>query len=459
MTLSERVTEETPSETEQASGDSCPPLQRRPRLSVPSRVATEVISEGPAPDAVIPTSLPLPPAPHPTPSASIEEALQAPISSTITPPISVPLPQSAQAPASTSAPSSAPVREAELSVDDYPAPGDDNIFFASGTTESTDAIRWENQGDAFVEPFTLADCCHQLQQFISLGLSGDPPMPPWELRYITRLMHQKFPNLSAEDSARLAEMDAFLEQMEMACLSARPAREYYIKSAQDAMAKLEQWKDSQKSLMADRDRLLDSKQVQMQSISSLRAKIAELQQALEQKLQSVEDIDRRVVEVETQITKIPSSAQIEISRLVAEDRVSDGLKIESDLRAMWSSQTPVMEAHIPRVSGAEGIVPSTQDSVFANLICFRMLDSITNVGVTSTDAPVAEARPAQSSHQTVEPSVTPVPMPTVSAPIPQSSDVPTDPVASRGDSPINRSRDSSATPSGDDEVFLDEIDF
>ena len=68
----------------------------------------------------------------------------------------------------------------------------------------------------------------------------------------------------------------------------------------------------------------------MQSVSSIRAKIAELQRALEQKLKSIEEIDQRVVEA--QISEVPSSARVEISRLVAEDRVADGLKIESDLR-------------------------------------------------------------------------------------------------------------------------------
>ena len=189
VTSTERVVEQAPeenvresSDADQASGDSCPPLQRRSRPRV--ELSTEVSPGGQAMDPVVTSStvMPTQAAPalpsrrslvlptssgepqsvsiRPTPPSTADIVTTAPISSSTTPPISVPLAQSAPASVSASAPSSSvPVREADLSVDDYPAPSDDNIFFTSERAEPSNATRWENQGDAFVEPFTLADCC------------------------------------------------------------------------------------------------------------------------------------------------------------------------------------------------------------------------------------------------------------------------------------------------------------
>ena len=474
--------EDVPEDSEHVSEDSCPPLQRRSRAREAAATEAEsaqlmpppserVSSSAAASSQVLPArrSLSFPSASStlpsvsvcPIPPASTEVTLSAPISSTTTPPISVPLPQPAPILAPTSAPAatpsvSRPAREPELSVDDYPAPSDDNVFFSSGRSQSDDAFRWENQGDAFVEPFTLADCCHQLRHFISLGLTGDPPMPPWELRYLTRLIQQKFPNLPAEDATRLAEMDRLLEQVEMTCIASRPTREYYVKSAQDALAKLEGWKESQRALVADRARLLDSRQAQMQSISSLRAQIAELQRVLEQQLKAAEELDMQLAEVDSRMAEVPSSARIEINRMMAEDRLSDGLKAESDLQTLWSARAPILEMNIPNVPGAEGMIPSSQDSIYGNLICFRVLDSITNTGVAPTEIPVAEAEPSQPIHQpghTVEPSVASEADPTADA-------VPSDRPTMRSGPPADRSPDTSATPPDEDEVFLNEnIEF
>ena len=381
MTPTERLVEQVPeenvrgsSDAEQVSEDSCPPLQRRPRsgdvsaeVSTGSQMPAPVIPSSDAPvssSSVLParraisipvaSTTPLPPVTSSRPILSTipEAGLQVPVSSSTTPPVTVPFSQSPPVPVQ-STPTSVTVSEAELSVEDYPAPND-NIFFTSvGVGSSAENIRWESQGADFVEPLTLADCCHQLKQFISLGLTGDPPMPPWELRYITRYMYQKFPTLSAEDAARLAEMDIFLEQMEMTCIASRPTREYYAKSAQDALAKLEQWKESRKAQVADRARLLDSKQAQMQSISSLRAKIAELQRTLEQQLQEAEETDRQLAVLESRMPELPSAARINLTRWMAEDRLADSRKVVDDLRAVWPTHASALAANIPQV--AEGM--------------------------------------------------------------------------------------------------------
>ena len=166
------------------------------------------------------------------------------------------------------------------------------------------------------------------------------------------------------------------------------------------------------------------------------------------------------------MTELPSEARISLTRWMAEDRLADSRKVVDDLRAVWPTHASVLEANIPRVVGAEGMTLSTRDSVYADLICFRMIDSITYVGANPAGTEVEHSRATRTS-QAADPSVAPAPTSSVprsasSHPVfsmAPSSSAPTDRPTSDNDPNNNRSHEQSVVPSDDDEAFLDEIEF